>query len=173
MKSLVSILMVFIIACAVPSLVSAEVITHQEGQIQITVPDTWKKTEEANYIKIEAPDKEMTVCFIILSPEQADKILDTVDNKLEEFLGGIKWENDGKPKADEINGMKGEIWNGTAKEGKFQVECIVLNTPSNKKLCYYWFDTPESEKKYEKDIETIVKGLKPIATTPAPTTTGK
>lgn len=162
MKKMFGLLLAVALACFIPGIGAAEVLTHEGAQIEITVPDNWKQTPEENVLKIMSPDGEMGVTFMVLAQSEADKAFAEVDAALEKALGDIKWENDGKSKPEEINGMKGEIWEGTAKEGKLQVECISLDTPSDKNLGIYWFDTPESEKKYEKDIDIIVNGLKPI-----------
>lgn len=167
MKKFFGLFLAVVLACCVPGVSLAEVLTHPEAKIEITVPDTWKQSQDGNMLKVETADGEMAILFMVLEQAEKDKVLEAIDKSLEAKLGEIKWENDGNSKPEEINGMKGEIWNGTAKEGKFQVECISLDTPSDKNLGIYWFDTPESEKKYAKDIETIVKGLKPLAGAPA------
>lgn len=163
MKRFFYMTLVMALCCLVPSQLAATTLTHAGAQVEITVPDTWKSNQDGDVITITAPDDAMSLVFMILNPKEADKALEEVDNELEKTIGTIKWDNEGNSKPEEINGMKGEFWGGTAKEGKFQVECYSLDTPSGKKLGVYWFDTPESEKKYEKDIETIVKGLKPMA----------
>jgi predicted Zn-dependent protease len=169
MKKVLGFLLVVVLVGISSSLFAVEVLTHPEAQVQITVPDQWKQVQKEDVLEIYSPGDEMAVVFMILAPKEAEKALDQVDKELEKKLGEIKWENNGDSKPEEINGMKGEIWNGTAKEGKFQVECITLDTPSGKILGIYWFDTPESEVKFQKDIVTIVKGLKPVATnTPEP-----
>lgn len=170
MKKIYGSLLVMVLLGIASSLFAVEVLTHPEAQVEITVPDSWKQAPEGNVLKITAPDESMAVVFMVLSPSETDKALAEVDAELEKAIGEITWENEGNATDTEVNGMQGDLWNGTAKEGKFQVECIALNTPSGKTLGIYWFDTPESEVKYEKDIDTIVNGLKPVAgaATPAP-----
>ena len=167
MKKILGLVLAITLACFVPGVSLAEVLTHPGAQIEITVPDKWTQTQEGEMLTVTAPDGEMAIMFMVLEQAEKDKVLEAIDKSLEAKLGEIKWENEGNSKPEEINGMKGDIWNGTAKEGKFQVECISLDTPSDKNLGIYWFDTPESEKKYEKEIDLIVKGLKPIAAAPA------
>ncbi len=163
MKKIFGVFLFLVLATFAPALMAADVLVHPEAQIEITVPDKWTKDAEGDVLKIKAPDGEMGVAFTVLAAEQADKALETIDAELEKALGAIKWENEGKATAEKINEMPCEIWNGTAQEGKLQIECIVVDCPSGKNLAIYWFDTPESEKKYEADIDVIVKGLKPVA----------
>lgn len=112
---------------------------------------------------ITAPDESMAVVFNVLEADVADKALEAMDKELEKAIGEIKWDNDGKATEEEINGMKTYEYNGKAKGGAMLVDCLVIDTPSEKSLAVYWFSTVEAEKKYEADIATIVKGLKPIA----------
>lgn len=146
---------------------ASNVLTHEDAQIQITVPTSWTQEPEGDVMTITSPDKEMAVVFMILHPKDKDKVLEEMDASLEKSVGEITWENDGNAKAEEINGMKCDEWIGVAKSG-VQVDCIALDTPSGKVLGIYWLDTPESEKKFAAEIETIVRGLKPIEGAAAP-----
>ena len=166
MKKFIGLFLAIALACFAPGICLAEVLTHEGAKIEINLPDKWTQAPDGNMMVVTAPDGDMSIMFMVLEQSEKDKVLEAIDKALEAKVGEIKWENDGNSKPEEINGMKGEIWNGTAKEGKFQVECISLDTPSDKNLGIYWFDTPESEKKYQKEIDLIVKGLKPMAAAP-------
>jgi predicted Zn-dependent protease len=159
----------FVVAMAllVPGMVWAEVLTHAGAQVEITVPDKWKQASDEDSLTITSPDDAMAVVFTVLDSNEADKAFDAIDKELEKALGEIKWQNDGKPSEEKINGMTAWEWNGSAKEGKMFVDCLSIDTPADKTLGVYWFTAAEFEKKYEADVETIVKGLKPVAA-PAP-----
>ncbi|MBF0499323.1 MAG: hypothetical protein HQM09_04285 [Candidatus Riflebacteria bacterium] len=146
-----------------PSLVAAAVVPLADAQVEITIPDGWTQDTKDNVVSIAAPDKTMSVAFFSISGDSDSKAFDVVDKAVEKTVGAVKWEKDGKGVPEEINGMKGETYEGTAKDGKLQVECIWLATAPGKNLYIYWFDTVDSEKKYQKEIDVIVKGLKPLA----------
>ncbi len=146
---------------------AANVLTHEAAQVEIAIPANWTQSADGDVMTIESPDKEMAVVFMILNPKTADKALEELDATLEKTIGEITWNDEGAAKTEEINGMSCDVWVGVAEKSKVQVECISLDTPSGKKLGIYWLDTPESEKKFAADIETIMQGLKPVAAAPA------
>ncbi len=162
-------LLVLTMVCLVTSNVFALTINHEKGLVQITVPDKWTQESDGDTMLIAAPDKTMAVTFMVLPSEAIEKAFEEIDNSLDKKLGTVKWENDGKSKPADINGMKGEAWEGSAKEGKMKVYCILLDTPSDNQLGIYWFCTSEAEKVLEKDVDTIIQGLKPM---PAPAKAG-
>lgn len=145
---------------------AANVLTHEAAQVEIAIPANWTQSADGDVMTIESPDKEMAVVFMILNPKTADKALEELDATLEKTIGEITWNDEGAAKTEEINGMSCDVWVGVAEKSKVQVECISLDTPSGKKLGIYWLDTPESEKKFAADIETIMQGLKPVAAAP-------
>ena len=58
---------------------------------------------------------------------------------LDQAIGKVAWGKKGvKEKVGELDA---EIWNGTAKEGKLQVEAIYADVPGDKTVGIYWFDT--------------------------------
>ena len=151
--------LLLVVALAAPAL--AAVIPYAPAGVEIAVPDKWKSETKGEVVSVTAPDGEMAIVFYVLPAGTPDKVFEDLDKKIEAGTGKIKWED--KPTKDKINGMETEIWNGTAKDGKMQVEALYLESPNGKNLGIYWFDTPESEKKYAKEIDQIVKGLKPTA----------
>ncbi|MFZ5949865.1 MAG: hypothetical protein ACOYXC_04130 [Candidatus Rifleibacteriota bacterium] len=147
---------------------AADVLVHEGAQVEITIPENWARNVEGDGMTVVAPNEEMSIAFMILDADKADKVLEQIDASVDKEIGKVAWENNGESKPENINGMEGENWYGTAQGGKIQVECIVLDAPTGKKLVLYWFDTPESEKKYEAEIGMIVRGLKPVAKKQAP-----
>lgn len=152
-----------IVALAFAAPVWATTLTHSPAQVEITVPDTWKSSQDGDTMTLTSPDEEMAVVFNVLEADQADKALETMDKELEKAIGEITWENDGKFSEESINGMTTYMWNGKAKGGAMSVDCLQIDTPSEKSLVVYWFGTADAEKKFDADIQTIVKGLKPLA----------
>ncbi|MBF0409620.1 MAG: hypothetical protein HQM10_19930 [Candidatus Riflebacteria bacterium] len=163
MKKNLVLFLAFVLVSFFPSFVAAAVVPLADANVEITVPDGWSQESKEAAVVIASPDKTMSVVFLAIPGDSDGKTFDAVDKAVEKELGTVKWEKDGEGVPEEINGMKGEIYNGTAKEGKIQVECIWLESAPGKNLYIYWFDTADSEKKYQKDIDVIVKGLKPMA----------
>jgi hypothetical protein len=101
----------------------------------------------------------MAIVFLVLPQADAEKTIATIEGELDKAVGKIKWGKKGVK--DKVGGMDAEIWNGTAQDEKLQVEAIYCDLPGDKdSLAIFWFDTPESEKKFEKEIDLIVKGIK-------------
>ena len=162
MRSLSILGLCLLLVSVVSGRAAATTITHKEAQVEIAVPDGWKSAQEDDMMSLTAPDDSIVVVFLVMPGETSDKTLEGIEKHLEKSTGKIAW--DEKPKEDKVNGMDAEIWGGTAKDGKVQVEAVYVDTPSGKNLAIYWVSTPESEAKYTKDIDLIVKGLKPLAT---------
>ena len=129
------------------------------AQVEIASPDGWNTSQEGDAVTFTSPDKEMTVVFQLLPAGVETKTIEAIDKELDKAIGDVAWSD--KPTEEKINGMDVEIHTGTAKEGKIVVEANYIDTPAERMLAAYWFSTPEADKKYEKEIETIVKGLKP------------
>ncbi|MBF0408747.1 MAG: hypothetical protein HQM10_15475 [Candidatus Riflebacteria bacterium] len=152
----------------VGNLVSAKTLTHEAGKVEITIPDGWKEVASEDSLTVTSPDDSLAVVFSMFEAKEADKCFDNIDKELEKALGEIKWENDGKAKVTDCNGMPCSEWSGTAKDGKMFVDCDSIDTPADKTLGIYYFSTEESLKKFEKDLDALVRGIKPLAAAPAP-----
>lgn len=151
------------IAATIPMSVQAgRKVVDETAQIQIEVPDSWKESRDANSLTIETADEAVAMVFRTLEADAADGVIKAIDSELEKSLGKLAWENEGKGKEIDINGMKGKEWDGTAKEGQVIVACLALDTPASKILAIYYFATPESDKKYAEEIGSVIKGLKPL-----------
>lgn len=137
--------------------VRAEVVAYDEGGLNVDVPAGWKHEKKDGALSIEPAAGGMAVVFLALPEKDQAKAVEAVEKALDAKVGKIDWED--KPEKEKINDMDAEIWEGTGKDGKLQVEATYLEA-GDKTVAIYWFDTKESEKKYEKDIDAIVKGLK-------------
>jgi hypothetical protein len=132
----------------------------ETAKVEITSPEGWNSSQEGDVVKIATPDNSMAVVFMILPEGLEDKAIEEIEKSLAKEIGDVAWKE--KPQHEEINGMAAEIWEGSAKEGKLGVDAVYINTPADKSLGIYWFSAPEAAQKYDKDIETIIKGLKPL-----------
>jgi predicted Zn-dependent protease len=155
-----------LVLLASPTAALAETVVHQGAKVEISLPDGWKSQQDGDAMNVASPDGELMIVFVVLDSADAEKGFELIDKKLEESTGAIEWEE--KPSNDKINGMDCEIWNGTAKDGTLHIEAVYIDTPADKSLGVYWFSTTESEAKFQKEIDLVVKGLKPVAAAPAP-----
>lgn len=151
------------VLCVLLSVLSAgafaEAISFDAAGLEVMVPAGWNMAKDGATMSITAPDKEMAIVFLVLPQAAADKAIEAIEKELDKAVGKIKW--DKTATKDKIGGMEAEVWEGTAQDGKLQVEAIYVDLPGDKNtLGIFWFDTPESEKKYAKEIEVIVKGIK-------------
>src|SRR6266545_5762781 len=140
---------------------SAEVLTHKGAKVQINVPKGWSQKQDGDVLVINAPNKGMSVVFVVLDQRNAEKAFAEMDRAVEKAVGEVEWEHDGNAVDEEINGMPTSEWNGSAKDGSVLVDVLSIDTPADKNLGVYWFTSAAEEKKYQADLETIVKGLKP------------
>lgn len=136
-------------------------VTDDKAGIELEVPDAWKESRDENSLTIEPKDEAVALVFQTLEAENADAVIKAIDAELVKSLGPIVWENEGKGKDIDINGMKGKEWDGTAKEGAMIISCLALDTPAANILSIYYFATPESEKTYNDDLTAIIQSLKP------------
>ncbi len=148
-------------ACMLLSLVAARAtfaatVMLEDAKLEIPVPEGWTSEKEAAVAVLTAPDKAMAIVLVSLPAEKADKAFEALEDKLDKAVGKVKWDKKGTK--DKLAGVDVEIWNGTAKDGSLQVEAIYMDI-GEKTVGIYWFDSPESEKKYAKDIDTICKGM--------------
>ena len=146
------------VATAAPTIAAS--FTHTEAGVEIAVPDGWKSESKDGALTLSAADGTMAVVFVVYPGDFTDKMIAEVEKRMEAGTGKITWED--KPDKEEVNGLEAEFWEGTAKDGKLQVEAGYIDTPKDNTLAYYWFDTEESETKHRKDIDTIMKGIKPL-----------
>ena len=143
---------------AVPAF--ADTITYDAAGVQIDAPAGWTVTKSADGISLDAPGKDVSIVFMHIPGKTPEKAIAAVEAELDKAVGKVAWGE--KPTKEKLNGMDAEIWAGTAKDGKLQVEAAYLDTPNDQVLGVYWFDTPESETKYKKDTDQIIQGIKPI-----------
>ena len=163
MNKLLALTLAFTLSALLPVFAAPTVVPFPDAQVEITVPENWTQEAKDGKLTISAPDKTMSVVFFAVTGSSDSADFDKIDESIEKDIGKVAWLRDSKGEPWENNGMKGEVYNGTAKDGTLQVECIWLVSAPEKHVYIYWFDNPASEKKYTAEIDTIVKGLKPLA----------
>ena len=161
MKKSLSLGLVLAGLLSVTGVAAADVLTHKGAKVQINVPKGWHEKQDGDVLMISAPSDEMQIVFIVLEQKEADAAFKEMDKAVEKAVGEVDWEHDGNAVEEEINGMSTSEWNGSAKKGSIYVDVLSIDTPSDKNLGVYWVTAAAAEKKYQADITTLVKGLKP------------
>ena len=147
------------LAFAAPTI--AETVTVESAGIQFDSPKDWKVKKEGESVTVDSADGGVSIVFQILPGKAQDAAVKAIEDSLDKAIGKVKWGEKATSK-EKVNGMDAEIWNGTAKEGKLQVEAIYLESPADKTVGIYWFDTPESEAKNKADADSLWKSIKPL-----------
>ena len=130
------------------------------ANVEATAPDGWKSGQDGDTVTFTAPDGLMSVVLTLLPKGAEDKAAEVIEKELDKSIGKVAWKE--KPTKEKINDLDFEIWEGTAKEGKMVVEANYITGASDRELAVFWFSTPEADKKYEKEIDGIVKSIKKI-----------
>lgn len=130
------------------------------AKIEISSPDGWKSNVDGDTTTYTAPDGLLSVVFTLLPKGAEDKAAEIIEKELDKSIGKVAWKD--KPTKEKLNELDWETWEGTAKDGKMVVEANYVTGSTDRTVAIYWFSTPEADKKYEKEIDTIVKGIKPI-----------
>jgi hypothetical protein len=143
------------------ALAQAEVLSHPGAKVDINVPAKWTQKQDGDVLVISSPDGGVGIVFAVVAAKDVEAVFTALDQKLEQELGAIEWDNDGEASELNINGMDGAEWNGSAKDGEVYVDVVVLDTPTDKDLGIYWFTAAAAEKANQAAVETIIKGLKP------------
>lgn len=148
------------VALTLAANLSAATFQFKDAKVEISSPDTWKSAQEGDEVTFTSPDGEMAVVFLLLPAGIEGKAAEYLDKELDKAIGKVQWGE--KPQNETINDMKFEIWEGSAKDGAMSVDAVYIDTPADRTLAGFWFSTKEAEKKFEADVLTIVKGIKPL-----------
>lgn len=130
------------------------------ANIEATAPDGWKTSSEGDTATFTAPDGTLSVVFTLLPKGAEDKAAEIIEKELDKSIGKVAWAE--KPTKEKINDLDWETWEGTAKEGKMVVEANYITGASDRELALFWFSTPEADKKYKAEIDSITKSVKKI-----------
>lgn len=149
-----------LIALTLAANLQAATFQFKDAKVEISSPDTWKSAQEGDEVTFTAPDGEMAVVFLLLPAGLEGKASEYLDKELDKAIGKVTWGE--KPAEETINDMKFEIWEGKAKDGAMAVDAVYIDTPADRTLAGFWFSTADAEKKYEADVLTIIKGIKPL-----------
>jgi hypothetical protein len=140
----------------------AKTYKSKKGQCEVTIPDTWKVAGAKDVMILAAtPDDKLGLLFLIVDSAKAEDAIKALDKELGPEFKDQKW---GKPKAIELNGMKGIVMDGTAKDKKgvaVELSLVVLGTPAGNGLILFGGAEAKYRKSHEAEILEILKSLKP------------
>ncbi len=159
MKKIVLGIMVIVMGCL---MVSAETYQHKEGGISIWFPDNWKINMEEDLLDATAPDEDAFIQLLILTDvESIEAAVEAYDSELSQIITNYKETQEAQE--FEVNGMNGVMLGGEGKiEGiKMEVGVAIIET-KKAYVMLMWYNTPESNPKYEKSYDKIVNSIKSI-----------
>jgi hypothetical protein len=160
-KSLFKIFL-FLLVCSPLQLLSQEVFKDESAGVQLTIPANWYYENEDNSIMFYPKDKDIIVTISTHEASSVDKLVEALINDLSKSLTDV---NLSSPADDEINGLKGWEIHGTAKNKdgvEMTIDYGLYVTPKDKVLELGVVTTGDIMAKYKDDIETLIKGIKPI-----------
>lgn len=141
---------------------SAGTYNHEAGGISIWLPDNWKVTMNGDILEAMAPDEDAYGHLLVL--KDVEDMNDAVESYAEE-LDGIVTDFEATVDGQEVemNGLTFYILEGVGKvEGaKVEVGAALIGTPKTIVLMVT-VNTPESNKKYEKEFDRIVRSIRAI-----------
>jgi hypothetical protein len=155
-------LLVFLFLALSQIVFAQETFEDKASGVQITVPAGWYYEAGEKDLTIYSPNKELGIILTVKEFKEIDKALDQLVKDLQD---GFKNIDMGKPEESETNGMPTLTLAGTAKNSNDVDVVIVYSlilTPKEKILELGAVGTPETIKKYEKQIDEIDKSLKPL-----------
>jgi len=139
-----------------------EIFRAEDAGVQLTIPGNWYYESEDNNITFYPKDKDIIVTVSIY---EADKIEKIVENLIADLSKSFTDVNLSDPADDDINGLKGWEIHGTAKNNsgvELTVDYGIYVTPKDKVMKMRVVTTGDIFAKYKEDIETIIKGIKPL-----------
>lgn len=131
------------------------------GQVEVTIPDSWKTDGEKDVLLTAMdPKEEVALVFMVVDKSDVDPAVKELEKQIGPMLKDQKW---GKAKDIELNGLKGMVMDGTAKvQGKnAELSIVILKTPSKKGLILFGAIEASKKKVHEPALVEILKSLKP------------
>lgn len=145
---------------------------HADAKFELTVPDTWKVSNEDGNFRIEAKGDtdadNIVMDFEAVEAEDLSKTMEEgmkwISKEMVEMFGAEKGvlKESGEMSELKIGGMDAINQLFTCNDGKYAVDITIFITPAKKFMALYYYATVEAEKKHEKEITDIIKSIKPI-----------
>jgi hypothetical protein len=162
MKTL-SLALLFSLALLTPSFAKTFKVPDEESFASITIPDDWDSKEIDKGVESQSADDEVYFAVEATDAKGMDKSIE----EAVEFLKRQGVTIDAKTMKQsegKINGMDGVdvTWNGKDKEGDAIISLTILAAKKDKALLITYWASPEGTKKHAKELEAILKSVKPL-----------
>ncbi len=162
MKKL-SLALLFALALVTPSFGKTFKVPDEESFASITIPDDWKSKEIDSGVESQSADNEVYFAVETTDAKGMDKSIEDAVKYLSE-QGVTIDEKSMKQSEGKINGMDGVdvTWNGKDKEGDAIISLTILAAKKDKVLLITYWASPDGTKKHSKELEAILKSIKPL-----------
>jgi hypothetical protein len=162
MKKL-SLVLLLALALLTPSFAKTFKVPDEESFASITIPDDWKSKEIDKGVESQSADSEVYFAVEATDAKGMDKSIEEAVDFLKE-QGVTIDEKSMKQSEGKINGMEGVdiTWNGKDKEGDAIISLTILAAKKDKALLITYWASPEGTKKHAKELEAILKSVKPL-----------
>ncbi|MCC5813968.1 MAG: hypothetical protein JJT78_04370 [Leptospira sp.] len=162
MKTIKNKLFLFLLIPALAIPLIAKTYPHPGAGVSVTIPNGWDVDGDEDSLHASSKSGEVAISFVILPYGSADMAIKEANKELGKTFKGYK----SSQKAEKINwnGMNGYYTEGDGSiDGiPMHVDTAVLKTPKGKVVMILGAAAKRSFSKYEKQITSILKSLKPL-----------
>jgi hypothetical protein len=162
MKSFtLQLILLFLIILPIQSF-TQELFTAEFSGVQFLAPGGWFYQQENDTVTFYPDENNIAINIITHESNSVEKIINIIVEDLKNNFKDLKIS---EPTENEINGMKGWEFHGTAirnDDVAIFVDFGVFVTPKNRVLELGIITTSENLRKYQDDIQMVIKGIKPI-----------
>jgi hypothetical protein len=154
-----------VVAAAAPALAQpAPPLVSQTGKVSVQAPQGWQVNAQGDtFVIMKQPADEAALIFMIIDQADAKKALKGIDKLVKSFATKVKWSK--KPKAAELNGLKGINIDGSAVvQGKAALTTMMLlgPTPSGKGVLIFGALRADKAQVHMPTILATFQSLKPV-----------
>ena len=110
LQSMVLCLMVF----GVCSTLRAETLTHPEAALEFTIPDSWSKEQDGDYLVVKNKDEDIVMCFMVGKEAEAAEFMKALGTELDKLLSDAKLDSH-EAKHEDVNDVHMTYVTGTGK----------------------------------------------------------
>jgi hypothetical protein len=160
-SSALQLILIFLIILPIQSL-SQELFTDKSAGVQFVAPGGWYYEQEDDTVVFYPDEKNIVINIITHDSNSTSQIIDMIVSDLKNVFKDLKIS---EPSENKINGMKGLEFHGTALNSDnvtMFIDFGLFVTPGNKILELDIITTRGNLKKYQEDIQMVIKGIKPI-----------
>lgn len=154
-------LALFLVVSLFAPVQAAEEFTYESGKVDLVCPDGWTHEMDDSKITMTAPGGVISFVFELL---EGDELSASLEQAIQGIISALGPTTFGEPTEEKINGMDTLTFEGTCESKGVSVMLSIINTPSDKALCMYYFGAKAAEEAHGAAIAEIVNGIKPATT---------